>query len=52
MASYHVVVVDDEVSNLESLERILKSDGGRVAVFRDPHEALRYLQQEQPEWIP
>jgi two-component system response regulator HydG len=49
MASYHVVVVDDEVSNLESLERILKSDGGRVAVFRDPHEALRYLQQEQPD---
>lgn len=42
-ANYRVVVVDDEAANLESLERILKSDGANVSVFSDPQEALLHL---------
>ncbi len=45
MTSYRIVVVDDEVANLESLERILKSDGAEVSVFRDPESALRHVQR-------
>ena len=40
MKNYHIVVVDDEAPNLESLERILRSDGAEVKVFEDPREAL------------
>ncbi len=46
MSQYHVVIVDDEQPNLESLERILKSDGATVALFRDPREALLYARKE------
>lgn len=45
MAAYHAVIVDDEVSNLESLSRVLKSDGGSIEAFTDPHEALSYVRQ-------
>ncbi len=40
MNSYRILVVDDELPNLESLERILKSDGGLVEICQNPHEAL------------
>jgi two-component system, NtrC family, response regulator HydG len=45
MGHYDIGVVDDELANLESLERILKSDGGNVVLFQNPHEALVYLQK-------
>jgi two-component system response regulator HydG len=45
MSRYHIVVVDDEPANLESLERILKSDGALVHVFQDPHQALMHLRK-------
>jgi len=45
MGRYNIAVVDDEIANLESLERILKSDGAEVAVFQEPHEALAYMRQ-------
>ncbi|MBY0371550.1 sigma-54 dependent transcriptional regulator [bacterium] len=45
MQDYRIVVVDDEPANLESLERILKSDGGKVTLFQDPEEALRFVQR-------
>lgn len=45
MGSYRIVVVDDEPANLESLERILKSDGAEVQLFQDPHEALMNVRQ-------
>jgi two-component system, NtrC family, response regulator HydG len=45
MSSYRIAVVDDEVANLESLERILKSDGAEVCVFQAPEEALRSVTQ-------
>lgn len=45
MQGYRIVVVDDEAANLESLERILKSDGAEVTVFQDPENALRHVQK-------
>ena len=45
MSRYHIVVVDDELPNLESLERILKSDGATVETYTDPHRALQGLRQ-------
>jgi two-component system, NtrC family, response regulator HydG len=45
MGHYDIGVVDDELANLESLERILKSDGANVTLFQNPHEALVYLQK-------
>ncbi|MBI4403535.1 MAG: sigma-54-dependent Fis family transcriptional regulator [Deltaproteobacteria bacterium] len=41
--NYHIAVIDDEPSNLEALERILKSDGAEVSLFQDPHAALQYV---------
>lgn len=46
MANYHAVIVDDELSNLESLERILVNDGATVTTFREPHKALQFAQKE------
>jgi two-component system response regulator HydG len=43
---YHIVVVDDEQPNLESLERILRSDGATVSVFQDPQAALQSLRKQ------
>lgn len=40
---YQIIVVDDEPANLESLERILRSDGATVRCFQDPREALSSL---------
>ena len=45
MGHYNIVIVDDELPNLESLERILKSDGANVAFFQNPHDALVRLRQ-------
>lgn len=42
---YRAVIVDDEPANLESLERILRSDGAEVEVFLDPQEALIRLRK-------
>jgi len=45
MSRYCIAVVDDELPNLESLERILRSDGGEVLTFQDPRAALTQLRQ-------
>ena len=42
---YRVVIVDDELANLESLERILKTDGAQVHAFQDPQQALLHLRR-------
>lgn len=42
---YRAVIVDDEAANLESLERILKSDGAEVTSFLDPQAALEFLRK-------
>jgi two-component system response regulator HydG len=42
---YHAIVVDDETANLESFERILKSDGAKVRTFRDARGALQALSE-------
>lgn len=47
MARYRIAVVDDEFPNLESLERILTSDGAEVRVFQNPREALAFIRQGQ-----
>lgn len=44
---YRLAVIDDEVPNLESLERILKSDGAAVKTFSTPYEALEAIRQEE-----
>lgn len=46
MSPYRILVVDDELPNLESLERILRSDGAEVTTHSDPQEALVRLQKE------
>lgn len=43
MAKYRVAIIDDEVGNTESLDRILKSDGADVRVFNRPNDALSGL---------
>jgi len=48
---YQITVVDDERANLESLERILKSDGADVRVFEDPEKALAHLRQESTDVV-
>lgn len=45
MPRYHIAVVDDEPANLESLERILKSDGAHVEIYRDARQALLALRR-------
>ncbi len=45
MQGYRIVVVDDEAANLESLERILKSDGAQVTTFQDAESALKWVQK-------
>lgn len=45
MAKYHAVIVDDEKPNLESLERVLKSDGASVESFLNPQEAIGNLKK-------
>lgn len=42
---YRVVVVDDEPANLESLERILKSDGAEVFPYLNPQDALEQIRK-------
>lgn len=42
---YRVVVVDDEPANLESLARILKSDGAEVYSFLNPEDALDQIRK-------
>jgi two-component system response regulator HydG len=49
MSRYRIAIVDDEVGNLEPLERVIRSDGGEVSCFRDPHEAMRALRTTQPD---
>ncbi len=45
MTSYRIVIVDDELPNLESLERILKSDGAEVHSFLEPEKAIVHLRK-------
>lgn len=45
MSVYRVAIVDDERPNLESLQRILKSDGAEVSIYLDPSEALSGLRK-------
>ena len=45
MSKYRVVIVDDEKPNLDSLERILKSDGAEVRCHLDPAQAIQDLRQ-------
>lgn len=51
MTRYRVVVVDDELPNLESLERILKTDGGEVHLYEDPQRALSDLGRVAPDLL-
>lgn len=45
MGKYHVVIVDDEKPNLESLERVLKSDGATVETFLSAQDAIASLKK-------
>jgi two-component system, NtrC family, response regulator HydG len=45
MQPYRVLLVDDEASNLESLERILRTDGAEVFSYQDPRKAIDHLHQ-------
>lgn len=40
MSNYQTLIVDDDRANLDSLQRILRSDGAEVHAFQDPSEAL------------
>lgn len=45
------MIVDDETPNLESLSRILRSDGAEVAAFEDPRTALTELQKRPQDVV-
>ena len=45
MSQYSVAIIDDEQPNLDSLQRILKSDGAKVLTFQDPAQALSALRK-------
>lgn len=45
MSRYHVIIVDDEKPNLDSLERVLKSDGASVEAFLNPQDAINGLKK-------
>ena len=47
--NYRLFVVDDEPANLESLERVFRSDGAEVFTFEDPQKALSALRSSPPE---
>jgi two-component system response regulator HydG len=49
MTAYRVAIVDDERPNLESLQRILKSDGAQVSIYQEPSEALPALRKNPPD---
>ncbi|NDG28323.1 MAG: sigma-54-dependent Fis family transcriptional regulator, partial [Proteobacteria bacterium] len=49
MLPYRVIVVDDERPNLDSLQRILKSDGAQVTVYQEPAEALLAVRKSSPD---
>ncbi|NBT57695.1 sigma-54-dependent Fis family transcriptional regulator [bacterium] len=49
MNSYRVAIVDDEKPNLESLQRILRSDGAEVSIYQEPSEALAGLRKSPPD---
>lgn len=49
MSMYRVAIVDDERPNLDSLQRILRSDGAEVAIYQDPSEALPALRKSPPD---
>ncbi|MFM8268990.1 MAG: sigma-54-dependent transcriptional regulator [Pseudomonadota bacterium] len=49
MSAYRVAIVDDERPNLDSLQRILKSDGADVSTYQDPSEALPALRKRPPD---
>lgn len=51
MSAYQVVIVDDEQPNLESLARILKSDGGEVHAFLNPRRALDFIQSHPVDLV-
>ncbi len=51
MSHYKIAIVDDEPANLESIERILKSDGATVSTFLDPESALVYLRTSAVDLI-
>ncbi|MCB0416856.1 MAG: sigma-54-dependent Fis family transcriptional regulator [Bdellovibrionaceae bacterium] len=44
MSKYSIAIVDDELSNLDSLERILKSDGAEVHRFQNAKDVVPILQ--------
>jgi len=46
MSKYRVVIVYDEKPNLDSLERILRSDGADVRLFLDPAEAIQEMRKQ------
>lgn len=48
---YRVAIIDDEIANLESMERILKSDRAEVFCFRDPREAIAFLQKNSVDVV-
>lgn len=48
---YTIVLVDDEFSNIESLERILRSESTNIITFQDPQLALRFIQKESADLV-
>ncbi len=43
MERCNIFIIDDEIANLESLERIFKSEGAMVNVFLDPKKAINEI---------
>lgn len=50
-ARYHIHAVDDELTNIIFLEKLLKSDGFKVSMSRSGTECLEYIRENKPDLI-
>ncbi|THB70225.1 MAG: response regulator [Gammaproteobacteria bacterium] len=51
VARYHIHVVDDELTNIIFMEKMLKSDGFKVSVSRSGTECLENIRESVPDLI-
>ncbi len=51
LTRYHIHIVDDELTNIILLEKMLKNDGFKVSISRSGIECLEQIQEVRPDII-
>jgi DNA-binding response OmpR family regulator len=51
MSAKHVLIADDEVNIVVSLEFLMKREGHRVSVVRDGDAALEAIRRDRPDLV-